>query len=215
MSYERNLDYLVKRRIIYRRAPIEDDPTEVFDWGNYYENGTHECYELFRSKAKITTFKSLKWHMYVLWYLNPQVDPDEFEGLVKYICNKRTGFITFTPSSAVINSIIYDVSMMDLEKPPPNKLRKIIFKEFSGLTTEEKFKIVGQMVGRSKSVTESDIYQCMLDLHDENKFITILGLARILKCSPRTIHRNMSMELKKEKELLNKEIWKSIMYKTT
>jgi len=144
--------------------------------------------------------------MYVLWYLNPQVDPDEFEGLVKYICNKRTGFITFTPSSAVINSIIYDVSMMDLEKPPPNKLRKIIFKEFSGLTTEEKFKIVGQMVGRSKSVTESDIYQCMLDLHDENKFITILGLARILKCSPRTIHRNMSMELKKEKELLNKEI---------
>ena len=206
MSYERNLDYLVKRRIIYRRAPIEDDPTEVFDWGNYYENGTHECYELFRSKAKITTFKSLKWHMYVLWYLNPQVDPDEFEGLVKYICNKRTGFITFTPSSAVINSIIYDVSMMDLEKPPTNKLRKIIFKEFSGLTTEEKFKIVGQMVGRSKSVTESDIYQCMLDLHDENKFITILGLARILKCSPRTIHRNMSMELKKEKELLNKEI---------
>ena len=96
--------------------------------------------------------------------------------------------------------------MMDLEKPPKNKLRKIIFKEFSGLTTEEKFKVVGQMVGRAKSVTESDIYQCMLDLHDEGRFITILGLARILDCSARTIHRNMSMELKKEKELLNKEI---------
>ncbi len=202
----RNLEYLNKRRIIYRQTPLTDVPTETFAWGSYYGLGTHQCYELFRSKAKITTFKSLKWHMYVLWYLNPQVDPDEFEGLVKYICNKQTGFITFTPSSAVINSIIYDVSMMDLEKPPPNKLRKIIFKEFSGLTTEEKFKIVGQMVGRSKSVTESDIYQCMLDLHDENKFITILGLARILKCSPRTIHRNMSMELKKERELLNKEI---------
>jgi len=85
-------------------------------------------------------------------------------------------------------------------------LRKIIFKEFSGLTTEEKFKIVGTMVGRSKSVTESDIYQCMLELHDENRPITIMGLSRILGCSPRTIHRNMSMELKKEKELLNKEI---------
>ena len=174
MSHTRNLDYLVKRRIIYRRAPLNDQPTESFDWGDYYENGTHECYELFRSKAKITTFKSLKWHMYVLWYLNPQMDPDEFESLAKYICNKRTGFITFTPSSSVINSIIYDVSMMDLEKPPKNKLRKIIFKEFSGLTTEEKFKVVGQMVGRAKSVTESDIYQCMLDLHDEGRFITCL-----------------------------------------
>ena len=206
MSHTRNLDYLIKRRIIYRKAPFNDRPTEVLEWGDYYENGTHECYELFRSKAKITTFKSLKWHMYVLWYINPQMDPDEFEGLAKYICNKRTGFITFTPSNAAINSIIYDVSMMDLEKPPPNKLRKIIFKEFSGLTTEEKFKVVGQMVGRSKSVTESDIYQCMLDLHDENRFITIMELAKILSCSPRTIHRNMSMELKKEKELLNKEI---------
>ena len=206
MSHTRNLDYLIKRRIIYRRAPLNDQPTESFKWGDYYENGTHECYELFRSKAKITTFKSLKWHMYVLWYLNPQMDPDEFESLAKYICNKRTGFVTFTPSNSVINSIIYDVSMMDLEKPPKNKPRKIIFKEFSGLTTEEKFKVVGQMVGRAKSVTESDIYQCMLDLHDEGRFITILGLARILDCSPRTIHRNMSMELKKEKELLNKEI---------
>jgi len=28
----------------------------------------------------------------------------------------------------------------------------------------------------------------------------------VLKCSYRTIHRNMSMDLKKEKELLNKEI---------
>jgi anaerobic ribonucleoside-triphosphate reductase len=109
MSHTRSLDYLVKRRIIYRRSPLNDQPTEVFDWGDYYENGTHECYELFRSKAKITTFKSLKWHMYVLWYLNPQMDPDEFESLAKYICNKRTGFITFTPSNAVVNSIIYDV----------------------------------------------------------------------------------------------------------
>mgnify|MGYP000196681793 FL=1 len=81
MSHERNLDYLVKRRIIYRRTPIDDQPTESFDWGDYYENGTYECYELFRSRAKITTYKSLKWHMYVLWYLNPQLDQDQFHEL--------------------------------------------------------------------------------------------------------------------------------------
>ena len=71
MSHNRNLDYLVKRRIIYRRAPLNDQPTESFEWGNYYENGTHECYELFRSKAKITTFKSLKWHMYSIVVFKP------------------------------------------------------------------------------------------------------------------------------------------------
>ena len=116
MSHNRNLDYLIKRRIIYRRSPITDRPTESFDWGDYYEDGTYECYELFRSKAKITTYKSLKWHMLVLWYLNPQLDQDEFQALFKYICNKRTGFITFTVNESLLYTMVYEVSMMDLDR---------------------------------------------------------------------------------------------------
>jgi len=143
MSHNRNLDYLIKRRIIYRRSPITDKPTESFDWGDYYEDGTYECYELFRSKAKITTYKSLKWHMLVLWYLNPQLDQDEFQALFKYICNKRTGFITFTVNESLLYTMVYEVSMMDLDHPPRNKQRKIIFKEFCKLTTEEKLSVVG------------------------------------------------------------------------
>jgi len=77
-QYERNTRYLELHRIIYRRDPVNDLPTETFDWGKFYENGTHECYTLFNSKAKINTYKSLKWHMYVLWYLNPQLDQDSF-----------------------------------------------------------------------------------------------------------------------------------------
>jgi transcriptional antiterminator len=46
----------------------------------------------------------------------------------------------------------------------------------------------------------------MLDLHDESKKITITRLAGLLECSSRTIHRNMSYELKKEKELLNRQL---------
>ena len=61
----RNLEFLNKRRIIYRRSPITDKPSESFDWGDYYEDGTHECYELFRSKAKINKYKSLKCHLIV------------------------------------------------------------------------------------------------------------------------------------------------------
>ena len=206
MSHNRNLDYLIKRRIIYRRSPTTDRPTESFDWGDYYEDGTYQCYELFRSKAKITTYKSLKWHMLVLWYLNPQLDQDQFHELSKYICNKRTGFITFNVNESLLNTMVYDVSMMELDEPPRNKQRKIIFKEFCKLKTEEKLSIVGKMVGRSKSVHEDDIYQCMLDIHDMSKKITIVNIAKLLDCSIRTIHRNMGMDLKKEKELLNQEL---------
>ncbi len=206
MSHNRNLDYLHRRNIIYRRDPIADKPTEVHAWGKYYEQGTYECYELFRSKAKITTYRSLKWHLLVLWYLNPQLDPDEFNSLAKYICNKRTGFVTFTINNHSFNNIVYEVSMSDLDTPPKNKLRKIIFKDACGLSPQEKMSIVGGIIGKSKMVDEDDIYQCMLDInHNEDK-ITISGIAKILKCSTRTIHRNMSNELKKEKELLNQQL---------
>ena len=206
MSYERNLNYLNKHRIIYRRGPLTDKPTESFDWGDYYEEGTYQCYTLFRSKAKITTYKSLKWHLIVLWYLNPQLDQDQFEKLARVICFKKNGFITFNVSDQLLQSMIYEVSMYDLEVPPKNKMRKIIFKEFSGLTPEQKMSIVGQLVGKTKKVHQDDIYECMLDLHDMGRKITISKIAELLKCSARTVHRNIGNELKKEKELLNQEL---------
>lgn len=206
MSHIRNLEYLHRRKIIYRRSPITDKPTEVYSWGSYYVDGTYQCYELFRSKAKITTYRSLKWHLLVLWYLNPQLDPDGFNDLAKHICNKISGFVTFTINKQSLNNIVYEVSMLDLEQPPKNKLRKIIFRDGSGLSTKEKMVIVGAMVGKSKKIHEDDIYQCMLDINDLGNKITITGLASSLECSARTIHRNMSNELKKEKELLNQQL---------
>jgi len=206
MSHERNMRYLNQQRIIYRREPITDIPTEMYEWGSYYENGTHECYDLFRSRAKITTYKSLKWHMLVLWYLNPDLTQDDFELLCRHLTHKPNGFVTFKVSEQLLKTMIYDVSMCDLDAPPKNKLRKILFKEFCGLSLEQKLHIVGQMVGRSKSIQEDDIYQCMLDVHDLGQAITINKLSSLLRCSTRTIHRNMSIELKKEKELLNKEL---------
>ena len=205
MSHERKLDYLNKLRIIYRRNPISDKPTATFKWGDYYEDGTHECYTLFSSKAKITTYKSLKWHLLVLWYLNDHLDQDAFDNLASYICDKENGFVTFYVSPQLLEKIIYDVSIQDLERPPKNKLRKIIFKDNSGLTTKEKLQVVGRMIGKRK-LSETEIYDAMLLLHDEHERITIIKLAESLGCSTRTVHRNMSVELKKEKELLNKEL---------
>ena len=202
---QRNLKYLNTNRIVYRRLPLTDKPTEETDVYMYYQNGTHECYELFRSSAKITTYKSLKWHLLVLWYLNPQLDQDDFMKLAEVITHKPNGFVSFAIHAQLLRKIVYEVSMLDLDAPPKNKLRKVIFKPFTGLTKEEKLKIVGALIGRSKRIHPDDIYECMLDLHDMGKKITIGRIAGLLDCSKRTIHRNMEDELKREKELLNKE----------
>jgi len=210
MSHERKLEKLNKLKVIYRRGPITDKPTHVYEWGRFYESGTHECYELFRSRAKITTYKSLKWHLLVIWYLNPKMEQTDFNRVASIIINKTNGFVTFDMSTWHYEKMIYDVLISDLEKPPKNKLRKIIFNEFTGLTLNEKLSIVGQLVGRSSRVDEELIYQCMLDLNEMGKKITIGRIAGLLDCSTRTIYRNMPKELKTEKELLNKQLYEEI-----
>ena len=203
---QRNLKYLNTNRIVYRRLPLTDKPTEETDTYMYYQNGTYECYELFRSSAKITTYKSLKWHLLVLWYLNPQLDQDQFMRLAEVIAHKPNGFISFAIHSDLLRKIVYEVSMLDLDKPPKNKMRKVIFKPNTTISKEEKLRIVGELIGRSKRIHTDDIYQCMLDINDMGKKITIGRIAGLLDCSSRTIHRNMCAELKREKELLNQQL---------
>jgi len=206
MSHKRNLKYLNDKSIVYRRDPITDVPTSETKQYMYYENGTYECYTLFASKAKITTYKSLKWHLLVLWYLNPKLDQDEFIKIAEIISVKENGFTSFTIHESLLKKMVYEVSMLDLDEPPKNKLRKVIFKYGSGLTKEKKLSIVGELIGRSKRIHADDIYQCMLDMNDMSKKITIARIAGLLDCSSRTIHRNMCTELKREKELLNKQL---------
>jgi len=206
MSHERNLKYLNDNRIVYRRMPIADKPTVEATYWDHYIEGTYECYELFRSKAKITTFKSLKWHLLVLWYLNPQLDQDKFMRLAEIIAHKPNGFISFKIHEDLLRKIVYEVSMLDLDEPPKNKMRKVIFKYGNKMCKEEKLRIVGQLIGRSKKVHKDDIYDLMLALNHSGWKITISRLAIRLNCSTRTIHRNMGTELKREKELLNQQL---------
>ena len=196
----RNLDYLNRHRIIYRRDPIDDRPPPPASFEDFKTN------PLFRSRAKITTYKSFKWHLLVLWYLNPQLDPDDFASLCNYIADKSNGFITFTVPPQLLKKIIYEVSMMELDEPPKNKLRKIIFNWHCTLSMEDKLKIVGKLIGRQKQIHQDDIYQCMIDIHEWNKKITLSRIAGLLDCSTRTIQRNMGEDLKREKELLNQQL---------
>ena len=206
MSHNRNTKYLDDKRIVYRRDPITDKPTVQSTYWDHYQDGTFECYTLFASKAKITTYKSLKWHLLVLWYLNPQLDQDQFMEIAEVIANKEQGFTTFTIHPELLRKMVYDISMLDLEEPPKNKLRKVVFKMISPLTTEDKLRIVGELVGRSKRIHPDDIYQCMLDLHDAGKKIVVTQLALWLECSTRTIHRNLDVALRREIKLLNQQL---------
>jgi hypothetical protein len=199
----RNLKYLNDNRIIYRRYS-SDVPTTSFSWGWYYKDGTHGYYAMFNSKAKITSIRSLKWHLLTLWYLNPDMDKDKFTLLAEYICYKQNGFITFSAGNKLTTKIIEDVYKQDLENPPKNRLRKIVFKDSSGLTTIKKLQIVGKIIGQAKGIKEDDIYEAMLYLHEQGK-ITVSKLAKALNCTNRTIYRHMGKELKLEKQLLNKE----------
>ena len=70
MSQERNINWFNDRRVFYRCDTWSDKPTIETDLYKFYEHGTHQCYTLFASKAKITTYKSLKWHMLVIYFLN-------------------------------------------------------------------------------------------------------------------------------------------------
>jgi len=202
----RNLNYFNDNRIVYKRNPITDKPTHETKQYMFFEQGTYECYHLFSSKAKITTFKSLKWHLLVLWYLNPQLDQDRFMVVAEILAHKPNGFTSFAIHEDLLRKIVYEVSMLDLEEPPKNKLRKVIFKYGNMLCKEEKLRIVGELIGRSKKFHSDDIYDIMLMLNHGGWKITIARLARGLECSTRTVHRNMTEELKREKELLNKQL---------
>ena len=199
----RNLTYLNNNRIIYRRYS-SDIPTSSHSWGWYYAEGTYGYYALFNNKAKINTIRSLKWHLLTLWYLNPELDKTKFTQLAEYIIYKENGFVTFNIGSKLIKQVVEDVFKQDLDTPPKNRLRKVVFKDSSGLTTIEKLKIVGKIIGQAKGIKQDDIYEAMLYIY-EDQLITIPKIAEILKCTTRTIYRHMSEELKEEKQLLNKQ----------
>ena len=203
---DRRFKYLWNKQVVYRRYPITDIPDEETEHYMFYKSGTHQCYDLFRSKAKITTWKSFYWHMLVLWHLNPEWENVDAMEIATYLAYKPNGFTTFTINKWNLARLVREVSVLDLDTPPQNKLRKIIFKPNCGLNKIEKLRIVGKLIGRLRGVQKEDIYETMLQINYEGDKIIISKLAKMLNVTPRTIHRHMCDELKKEKQTLNEQI---------
>ena len=203
MSQNRNMKWLNDRRVIYRYDG-DDMPTIETKQYKYYENGTYACYHLFNTKAKITTYKSLKWHMLVLYYLNmDNMINSDFVTVARFIANKDNGFVTFFISNKALEDMIGDVLMTGGD-PPKNKKRKVIFKPYNMLTLSEKLSVVGKLIGRS-SICKETIYQAMIDISEHRK-ITVRWLAEVLGVSQRTVYRHMCDDLKRAKQEMNEEI---------
>ena len=200
----RKLEYLNDNRIIYKRSPVNDEPTYSTEHFDYYEDGTHEHYHLFNSKSKITSYRSLTWHSLVLCYLN-RWNMDRHARIIRFICDKRNGFVTFKLAQQSIESVIKQTFWGGVYAPK-NKARKIIFKDYCKLDFKQKMQIVGQLLGKSRAIYTEDVYECMIDLNDTGKKITWSKIAQLLDCSVRTVLRNINEELKHEKKLLNEKI---------
>ena len=200
----RKLEYLNDNRIIYKRSPVNDEPTYSTEHFDYYEDGTHEHYHLFNSKSKITSYRSLTWHSLVLCYLN-KWDTVKHARIIRFICDKRNGFVTFKLAENSIEQVIQQTFWGGVYAPK-NKARKIIFKDYCKLDFKQKMQIVGQLLGKSKTIYTEDVYECMINLNDTGKKITWSKIAQLLDCSVRTVLRNINKELKQEKKLLNEKI---------
>jgi len=65
-----------------------------------------------------------------------------FLKLGKHITNKSNGFITFVIDENRLVNMVESLWSQDLDKPPKNRLRKIIFKDSCRLDRIEKLKLV-------------------------------------------------------------------------
>jgi len=205
MSHDRKIKWLHDKRVITRCWPWEDLPSQETELYMYYETGTYQCYTLFASKAKITTYKSLKWHFLVLQFLNEDESQEFIESVFRFIADKENGFVTFFMKQSILNSMITNVFDAG-GNTPVNKMRKVIFKPAAWhLTLSQKLSIVGKLIGRNR-LNKETLYQSMLDINDEGHKITTKKLADLLGVTQRTIYRHMCDTLRKEKQILNEEL---------
>jgi hypothetical protein len=199
---KRKINWLWNRRIITTRYPINDKPTSTYNWGWFYEDGTYECYELFKNDHKINTFKSYNWHISVIKHIN-ELSYEDFYDACMFIRNRVNGFTTVDIPKEGAEKMILNTYNFKHADAPPNKLRKIIFKIGCGLEMHEKRSIIGQLIGRGGRITSDDIVNCIKYIHYSGYKVTITNISSDMNCSRPTIYSVMTDDIKQEMDRLN------------
>ena len=210
---ERDIDYLNRHRIIYKKYPTEK-ATLTFDWGWVYEKGTIQYYNLFNTTAKIRTLNGFKYNLNIIKHLNPKMTKEEFVALGEHMLNPRTGFIIWDNKEFGVDKygvLQGEQALIDVwysKNYPYNYVRHIVFKDGCGLSKIEKQKLSGKYGGkRGKKTTKEQVKQQMLYIrYNVFKKITHKLLADNLHCSSKTIQRNMSEDMVELKNKLNDEM---------
>lgn len=205
-AIERDIDYLHRHRIVYRKYP-EEKPTKEFSWGWVYENGTEGYFSLFNTMSKINTLNSFRWHLRALKMLNPNISKDDFISLGNHMLNLKAGFCI--PFGGITVGLQHVLNIWEEEDTYiNNQTRYIVFKDGCGLSKIEKQKLSGKYGGkRSKKTNKEDVKQQMLYIrYNVYEKITHKLLAESLFCSQKTIQRNMSEDMVELKNKLNDEM---------
>lgn len=206
VPYEDRIKALYDLKIILHKIPESEEYIE-YEWGRVYNNKVAGYIDLFRYDYKIISKTQLAWHIYAIMYMNPDLEEEKLNQVITYLLNPQMGFILENVSKNITHSELKeDLKSYYLDDEPRSKPRKIIFYSNCRLSVSEKLSLVGKHAGKGKRITEEVIYEAMVMIHyDYNELITVSKLAKMLKCTTRTIFRNMSEQLNEEKNILNEE----------
>lgn len=169
----------------------------------WYDNPV-DHFDLSSVDHRVISFEQLRYYAEVLFYLNPDIDFNIFQGLFRWIGNRESGKSIRTYSKARVDQMIGEVYAIRKD-PYCRRMRRVVFNPSIIISFEEKMAITAHMIKRGVSYTPSDIISVVDKLSRSQMIITQELIAAELMCSRRTISRLMNEKIKLNIESQNKK----------
>lgn len=170
----------------------------------WYDNPV-DHFDLTSIQSRVTSFQQLKYYAEVLFYLNPDIDYNIFQGLFRYTGTRESGKCIRTYSKARIDQMTEEVYKIQ-KHPYCRRTRRIMFNPEKIISHEEKLAISSHIIRRGLAFTKVDVHKAIAQLFDSQRIITQEAIAKELMCSRRTVNRVCDTETNKMIKNFNKEI---------
>ena len=170
----------------------------------WYDNPV-DHFDLTSIQSRVTSFQQLKYYAEVLFYLNPDINYNVFQGLFRYTGTRESGKCIRTYSKARIDQMTEEVYKIQ-KHPYCRRTRRIMFNPEKIISHEEKLAISSHIIKRGLAFTKEDVERVISQLSDSQRIITGEAISKELLCSRRTVSRIIDDNLKKMIQELNKKI---------
>lgn len=170
----------------------------------WYDNPV-DHFDLTSIQSRVTSFQQLKYYAEVLFYLNPDIDYNIFQGLFRYTGTRESGKCIRTYSKARIDQMTEEVYKIQ-KHPYCRRTRRVMFNPEKIISHEEKLAISSHIIRRGLAFTKEDVERVISQLSDSQRIITGEAISKELLCSRRTVSRIIDDNLKKMIQELNKKI---------